>query len=111
MNLNLYMKHFCENWIIEWCEENGWTDLVIDSGNYWAFPPGAVMPEPIPPRALKLIKAKKGFCFEEKLCVAAALSVSLSAAIYAYLIKSPMPLVLAFTCTAIIVPLLEVEEV
>ncbi|AFZ12285.1 hypothetical protein Cri9333_1391 [Crinalium epipsammum PCC 9333] len=111
MNLSLSMKHFCEHWIQEWCEENGWTDLVIDSGNYWAFPPGAVMPEPIPPRALKLIKANKGFCFEEKLCVAAALVVSFSGSICAYVIKSPIPLVLAFSFTALMVPLLEVEEV
>ncbi len=54
------MKHYSDEWIEEWCQENGWTDLFVERSNsYWAFPPGAVMPEPIPAQALRVIKAKK----------------------------------------------------
>ena len=53
------MKHYCEEWVKDWCFENGWTDLYVERCHYWAFPPGAVMPEPIPPRVLRLIKAEK----------------------------------------------------
>jgi hypothetical protein len=106
----LTMKHFSEDWLNEWCIENGWTDLYVERYQYWAFPPGAVMPEPIPPQALRGIKAAKGFCFSEKALSISAVIVSLIATLMTYFLKSPMPLVLAFAYGAVTVALLEVEE-
>jgi len=31
-----------------WCEQNEWTEPVLKDGRYYAFPPNAVMPMPIP---------------------------------------------------------------
>jgi len=28
----------------EWCEKNGYTDPFFQDGNWWAFPPGGVIP-------------------------------------------------------------------
>ena len=106
------MKHYCDAWINEWCEENGWTDLFIERyNNYWAFPPGAVIPEPIPPKILRLIKSEKGLCYEERLWLIAAAIVTLTAVILTYFLKSPMPLVFAFAFDAITAAKLEVEDI
>lgn len=104
------MKHYSEEWLNEWCVKNGWTDLYVERYNYWAFPPGAVMPEPIPPKALQVIKAEKGMCYSEKAWSIAAVIVSLMAGIMSYLLKCPMPLVLAFAFCAVTVARLEVED-
>lgn len=105
------MKHFSEDWLQEWCQENGWTDLYVERYNYWAFPPGAVMPEPIPTKALRLIKADKGMCFSEKAWSIAAVIVTFLAAVVSYVCKCPMPLVFAFAFCAVTVARLEVEEI
>ena len=106
------MKHFCDDWIQEWCEDNGWTDLVKErSNNYWAFPPGAVMPEPIPSEVLRFIKATKGFCTEEKIWLMWAFALSAAAVVFSYIFKSPMPIVFAFAFDAVTAAKLEVEEV
>ena len=106
------MKHYCDAWINEWCEENGWTDLFIERyNNYWAFPPGAVIPEPIPPKTLRLIKSEKGLCYEERLWLITAAIVTLTAVILTYFLKSPMPLVFAFAFDAITAAKLEVEDI
>ena len=105
------MKHFHDEWIQEWCEGNGWTELFRERyNNYWAFPPGAVIPEPIPPKTMMKIKAKKGLCFEEKLWVTLAVTSTFVAIILSYLLKCPMPLVLAFAFAAITVARLEMED-
>jgi hypothetical protein len=105
------MKHYCDEWIKDWCQENGWTDLVVEHRNYWAFPPGAVIPEPIPPQVLRLIKAKKGLSKAEQWWSISGVIVSLIAAILSYFLKSPMPLVFAFAFGALTVALLEVEDI
>ena len=104
------MKHYCEEWLNEWCYEHGWTDLYIERYQYWAFPPGAVMPEPIPTQALRVIKAEKGFTPDEKIWSSSAALVSLIAAILSYFMKCPMPLVFAFAFGAITAARLEVED-
>jgi hypothetical protein len=104
------MKHYCDEWIQEWCDSNGWTELFIERyNNYWAFPPGAVMPEPIPSNTLSLIKAEKGMSDEEKTWVATSIIFTLIAVILSYLILCPMPIVFAFAFDAITVAQLEVE--
>jgi hypothetical protein len=107
---NNYMKHYCDEWIEEWCEENGWTDLFIERpGCYWAFPPFAVMPEPIPPKILRSIKSQKGFSIEERLWSISAVVGTITAVIVSYCLKCPMPLVFAFGLDAVTVALLEDE--
>ncbi len=106
------MKHFCDDWIREWCDDNGWTDLFIESyNNYWAFPPGAVIPEPIPEDALRVIKMTKGLCNEEKAWLMWAIMLSIVGVVSSYLLKSPMPIVFAFAFDAITAAQLEVEEI
>jgi hypothetical protein len=104
------MKHYCEQWIHDWCQLNGWTELYIERSQYWAFPPGAVMPEPIPPKVLRLIKAEKGLSPSEKWWSISAVILTLIAAISSYLLKCPMPIVFAFAFGAITVALMEIEE-
>ena len=103
------MKHFRDDWIKEWCDENGWTDLFTESYMYWAFPPGAVMPEPIPPKILRLIKSQKGLCPEEKTLSIIAVLITVLATLLSYYWRCPMPLMFAFGFWAIAVTQLEVE--
>lgn len=105
------MNHYCDEWIKEWCNENGWTDLFRERyGNYWAFPPGAVIPEPIPKKTLRLIKATKGMSPDEKKWSIAASVVTVVAVALSFVLKCPMPMVLAFAFSAIAVAMLEVED-
>lgn len=46
--------------IQQWCKQNGWTEPVFKQGNYYAFPPNAVIPQPIP--ISKEIFYLKTFC-------------------------------------------------
>jgi hypothetical protein len=104
------MKHYCDEWIQEWCDTNGWTELFIERyNNYWAFPPGAVMPEPIPTDTLRLIKSEKGLSKEERSWVIVSIIFTLIAVILSYWTICPMPIVFAFAFDAITVAQLEVE--
>jgi hypothetical protein len=97
------MNKYCKVWIQEWCNENGWTDLFIERRDYWAFPPHAVMPMPIPNQALQVIKAQKGMSPQEKVWCAAAWTAAIAGAAFTYFLQSPMPLVTAFIFCAITV--------
>lgn len=103
------MKHFCDDWIKEWCQDNGWTDLFVERFDYWAFPPHAVMPLPIPKETLIQIKAEKGFSQEERMWLGWAIAISISGMISSYLLNCPMPLVFAFAFTSIIVGNFELD--
>ncbi|BAU08174.1 hypothetical protein FJSC11DRAFT_3315 [Fischerella thermalis JSC-11] len=105
------MKHYSDAWIEEWCQENGWTDLFIERCNsYWAFPPGAVMPEPIPMQVLRVIKAQKGLTCEERFWSITAVIATMIAAFVTYWLRCPIPLVAAFAFNAVTVAQLEVED-
>jgi hypothetical protein len=104
------MKHYHEDWIQEWCEDNGWSDLFVERyNNYWAFPPGAVMPEPIPQKILTLIKAEKGFTLEERNWLLAIVITSIFGGILTYIWQCPLPIVISFAFSAITVARMEVE--
>jgi hypothetical protein len=104
------MNHYCDEWVQEWCDAHGWTDLFRERLEYWAFPPNAVMPLPIPLQALQLIKQEKGLSPDEQTwCLLALVLTTLSAA-SSYFFFSPMPLVAAFAFCAITAARLEVEE-
>ncbi|MBD2149223.1 hypothetical protein H6F44_03655 [Pseudanabaena sp. FACHB-1277] len=105
------MKRFRDEWIDEWCRENGWTDLFIERCcNYWAFPPSSVMPLPIPNKILREIKAAKGMSDDEKLWSLAAVAISCLASICCFILKNPLPITCAFGVVAFIVGQLEIEE-
>lgn len=101
------MNHYSAQWIEEWCQDNGWTDWFQECSCYWAFPPNAVMPVPIPAQVLKAIKVEKGLCFEEQVWILAALFSVVIAAIYTYFIASPVPLLAAFAFCAVTVARME----
>ena len=106
------MNHFKDTWIQEWCDTNGWTDLFRERYNsYWAFPPNAVMPEPIPHKVLRTIKAEKGLSSDEQLWLSVAMAFSTIAIALCYFLHNPMPVVLAFAFDAITVAKLEVEGI
>lgn len=103
------IKHFCDEWIKEWCDENGWTDLFLERYDYWAFPPGGVMPLPIPKEILLEIKERKGLSDQERLWLTIMIIVSLTAGVFSYVLNSPMPIVFAFAFTAMIVGKFEMQ--
>lgn len=103
------MKHFSDDWVKEWCNENGWTDLFIERYNYWAFPPQAVMPLPIPKKTLLEIKLQKGLSMQERIWFSVAGITTVIAVILTYLLTSPMPLVFAFAFCAIIMAYFEMD--
>ncbi len=105
------MNHYSAQWIEEWCQENGWTDWFMECSRYWAFPPNAVMPVPIPSQVLKAIKAEKGLCFEERIWCLVAVLIAVIAGIFTYFLSSPMPLVIAFAFGAITVARLEDDTI
>ena len=106
------MNHYRDEWVANWCQENGWTELFLERKNsYWAFPPGAVMPEPIPTQTLRLIKQQNGFCVEEKAWLMAMGGISLLGTIFSVWFRCPIPIVFAFAFDAIAVARLEVDEV
>lgn len=105
------MRHYCDEWIQEWCDGNGWTEPTLVSANfYWAFPPNGVMPEPIPAEILRLIKSEKGLTSDEKTCLGGAVLVSIICAVVSIFWRCPLPLVIAFAFSAISVARLETED-
>jgi hypothetical protein len=96
------MNRYCIEWIQGWCQENGWTDLFVERHEYWAFPPNAVLPLPIPAQALQTLKAEKGLSPQEKIWYGTASVSALIALVLSYCFRCPMPLVAAFTICTII---------
>jgi hypothetical protein len=104
------MQHFHDEWIQEWCDRNGWTDLVRERYNhYWAFPPNCVMPEPIPQKVMRLIKSEKGLSICEQRWLMLATVVSVVAVVSSCFFLSPMPLMLAFGFDAVTFARMEYE--
>lgn len=105
------MKHYCDEWIQEWCEKHGWTDPVMNPLNhYWAFPPGGVMPVPIPADVLQAIKVEKGLSNQEQLLTFSVLGAGVLATLLTYLSHSPMPLVAEFAFSALAVAALDSSD-
>jgi hypothetical protein len=106
------MKHFQDEWIQDWCNDNGWTDLFVERcHNYWAFPPGAVIPEPIPSKVLRSIKLTQGLSQDEKTWLRLAAGFTVLSLILGFLLWCPMPVVFAFAFDAITAAQLEVEYI
>ena len=104
------MQHFKEEWIQEWCDRNGWTDVFMERYNhYWAFPPNCVMPEPIPQKVMRLIKSEKGFTSDEQKWLISAAMVSALAICASLLFVTPMPIMFAFAFDAVTFARMECE--
>jgi hypothetical protein len=104
------MKKYAYLWVQDWCSEHGWTDLFLERYHYWAFPPGAVLPQPIPFDVLHAIKREKGLSPTERLWYGAGLAIATLSALGSYVFSSPLPLVLAFSLCALTVAYLEEDE-
>lgn len=78
--------------------------------HYWAFPPGAVIPEPIPVDALRTIKSQQGLSRQEKAWSATAIAFAVVMVGLSYVLKCPMPLIAGFAYAAFVVAGLEVDE-
>jgi hypothetical protein len=101
------MNRYRFEWIQDWCQANGWSDPFVERRAYWAFPPCAVLPMPIPPQVLQEIKAEKGLSRDEKIWfTAAGLAGVIGIALSSWL-ACPIPLVAAFAFCAIVVALFE----
>jgi hypothetical protein len=105
-----YMQHFQREWIEEWCQAHGWTDLYMErQDNYWAFPPNAVLPQPIPVSVLRSIKASKGLTPMERHLTWLGVGISVLSLGLSLVWRSPMPLTIAFAISALIAASLEPE--
>ncbi|HLO84837.1 MAG TPA: hypothetical protein VK203_07470 [Nostocaceae cyanobacterium] len=105
------INHYAIEWIQAWCLENGWTDLFVERrNNFWAFPPGGVMPEPIPVHVLRSIKEQKGLTVEEMSWTIAAVATTILAVLSTFWFKCPIPMVLSFALNAVTVAQFEPED-
>lgn len=104
------MNHYCAQWIEDWCLANGWTDWFMERSRYWAFPPNAVMPVPIPMQVLRTLKAQYGLCPEEKVWSIIAVMSAVFAGVSSYCLSSPMPLIASFAFCAVTVARMEEDE-
>jgi len=100
--MKLAMNKYCMSWIQEWCRANNWSEPFRQCDEYWAFPPQAVMPLPIPSQELQLIKAEKGASPAERLWFAMVWSVSAIALTTGVWLQNPMPMVFAFAFCAMV---------
>jgi hypothetical protein len=101
------MLKYSQDFALDWCQENGWTDFFVEQYRYWAFPPGAVMPLPLPADALYLVRKEKILTLQERLVYGGILLATLGTGIFTYWLRSPMPIALGFMGCAIAVALLE----
>ena len=90
------MKHYCDEWVQEWCQENGWSDLYVEQNQYWAFRPNAVMPEPIPSETLQSIKQHNGLSPQEKRWSITAIVATIIGLVMSLYFLCPIFLILVF---------------
>jgi hypothetical protein len=97
------------HWIQDWCQENGWTDLFVERQSFWAFPPGAVIPEPIPGDVLVALKRVHGYSPIERNSFGLIVAIALLASAVSLWSHSPFPLVVAFCLASLVVAWLEAD--
>ncbi|MCS7029933.1 MAG: hypothetical protein NZL92_00170 [Gloeomargarita sp. SKYG116] len=101
------MKRWADAWIDRWCREHGWSEWMAVEGTYWAFPPQAVMPVPIPEEVLHQLKATYGLSPHERWAVGLMGVSSLAAFIGSWYSHCPLPLVGVFTLGALLTAALD----
>lgn len=88
-----------------WCQENGWSDLFIEQYRLWAFPPGGVMPLPLPECALEEITFNPELGPREILSQALVFTAAVGSILTSFATHSPVVLVVGFAACAIAVGL------
>lgn len=106
---NRYPCKIAYDLIEQWCQTNGWTDIFFEHYRYWAFPPHAVMPLPVPIQSSADLRPRELSPLARRLN-ALAIFVALAAIPLSYFSQSPMPLVFAFLAGAIAVGLQDEED-
>lgn len=96
-------------WIADWCQEHGWTDVFVECRQFWAFPPGAVLPQPIPTEALVDIKKSQGLSPFEQQSFSVGLGLFCLAIAIAWYWTTPVPLLSLFVLAAGWVAWLDVD--
>jgi hypothetical protein len=104
------MKQYAYSWVVRWCAENGWTDLFIERYRYWAFPPGAVMPQPIPSQVLQCLHDEHGSSPIEQRWYGAMLAASAIGGLLSCWSHCPLPLLAGFGICAMAVAYLEEDD-
>ena len=94
----------------QWCQEHGWTDLFVERYQFWAFPPGGVLPLPLPHAAIEGFYAQQATTQKHWFCYGLSVVSTLIAIPLAIASQSPMPLLAAFACAAIAVGMLDELE-
>jgi len=88
-----------------WCQENGWTDLFIEQYRLWAFPPGGVMPLPLPEGALQEISLSSELSPRQVMSQALVFAAAVGSILTSFATHSPIALVVGFAACAIAVGL------
>ena len=101
------MTHPLYPYLNQWCNDNGWTDLFIERYQFWAFPPGSVLPLPLPSAVLEDIHSQHYHNIKYSLPYLTVLLGMMSAISLSFLSHSPMPLIAAFAVGAIAVGILD----
>lgn len=97
--LTLYLTH--------WCQKHGWTDLFVDRYQFWAFPPGGVLPLPVPNSVIEGFYSQRHITKRHWCCYMLSICSTAIAIPLTIVSHSPMPLIAAFACGAIAVGLLD----
>ncbi len=93
------MPESLNGYVLGWCQENGWTDVFVDHSRYWAFPPGAVMPLPVPTAVFEGFHDH--YPKKEQYLYGLSLFLFVGAVVLSLGYQSPMPLVFVFCICAI----------
>ncbi|WP_404784800.1 hypothetical protein [Altericista sp. CCNU0014] len=104
------MPRVLHQYIQQWCQEHGWTDLFVEQRQFWAFPPGSVLPVPVPTHALEGFYSEREMSPHVCLLSLSSIGLSLLSVFLTVRTLSPVPLLAAFGCCAIAAALLEEER-
>ncbi len=88
-----------------WCQENGWSDLFIEQYRLWAFPPGGVMPLPLPECALQEISFDEALTPRQVFSQALVFVAAVGSILTSFATHSPVVLVVGFAACALAVGL------
>jgi hypothetical protein len=104
------MSRVLHQYIQQWCQAHGWTDLFVEQRQFWAFPPGSVLPVPVPTYALEGFYSAYEMTPQVGLLNLSSMGVTLGAVLLTVVTLSPVPLLVAFGYCAIAVALLEEDR-
>jgi hypothetical protein len=106
----IVISRVLHQYIQQWCQEHGWTDLFVEQRQFWAFPPGSVLPVPVPTHALEGFYRTYEMSPQVGLLNLSSITITLVAVLLTVVTLSPVPLLIAFGYCAIAVALLEEDR-